>query len=147
MRDLSLRRAAYSSFGFFVLSLATLSVASANVVGAGTQNFNPTTSGLDFVTVQSSKTLKPGVFNLGFFGNYAVNSLPYFEGGNQSRSEFNDTLTSTDLSIGLGLTSRWDVGLSIPSVVDQSVETNGTYGDFGRRGRTETRLNTSRPHF
>ena len=41
----------------------------ANVTGSDAQNFNPTTNGLDFVTVQSSSTLEPGVFNFGVFLN------------------------------------------------------------------------------
>jgi hypothetical protein len=59
---------------FFAIS------ALANVIGTDLQNFNSTTNGLDFVTVQSSKTLDPGVLNLGLFFNYGVNTLPYFEG-------------------------------------------------------------------
>ena len=51
-------------------------IALGNVVGVDAQNFNATTSGLDFVTVQSSQTLAPCIFNLGLFGNYARNTLP-----------------------------------------------------------------------
>ena len=114
----------------------------ANVVGAGTQNFNPITDGLDYVTVHSTKTLKPGLFNLGLFANYAVNSLPYVDTSTQSRTHFNDTLTSTDVSLGVGLLPAWDVGISIPAVISQTFDNQGTYGNFTRNGRTETRLNT-----
>ena len=62
-----------------LLSLVACMRAQANVVGADTQNFNPTNDGLDFVTVHSSKTLSPGLLNLGVFVNYAVNSLPNYE--------------------------------------------------------------------
>ena len=62
------------------LILMTGARARANVVGADTQNFNPTNDGLDFVTVHSSETLTPGVINFGFFINYAVNSLPNYDG-------------------------------------------------------------------
>lgn len=58
--------------------------AHANVVGTDMQNFNTITSGLDFVTVESSETLRPGVVNLGLFFNYAVNTLPYFQTSPQS---------------------------------------------------------------
>ena len=60
-----------------LLIFAPLSVL-ANVVGVDTQNFNPTTSGLDFVTVHSSETLKPGYVNFGFYLNYAGNTLPNY---------------------------------------------------------------------
>src|SRR5690606_20770787 len=85
------------------------SQAFANVVGADTQNFNPTTSGLDFVTVHSSETLQPGILNFGLFFNYAVNSLPnYVKQGTQERFSFSDTLLSSDFNFGLGLAQNWD---------------------------------------
>ena len=118
------------------------STALANVIGAGTQNFNPTTDGLDYVTVQSSKTLEPGVFNLGGFFNYAVNSLPYVDSNVQTRTQLNDTLTSTDLSIGVGVLPFLDVGVSLPAVIAQTVEKrSGVRGDFAGTGNTEVRVN------
>ena len=116
--------------------------AMANVVGPDAQNFNPITSGLDFVTVQSSETLKPGIFNLGLFLNYAVNSLPYFE-TNQQKTQFNDTLLGLDLNAGVGLTPFWDVGISLPQILNQSVDdTNGARGEFAATGATEVRVNS-----
>ncbi|MFY7929368.1 MAG: hypothetical protein ACOVS5_10910, partial [Oligoflexus sp.] len=56
----------------WILSLLTLAsgdLARANITGSDLQNFNATTNGLDFVTVQSSETLGLGIFNLGFFSN------------------------------------------------------------------------------
>ena len=74
----------------------------ANVVGSDIQNFNPTTNGLDFVTVQSSETLTPGIFNFGFFLNYAVNTMPnYVDVNTSSRTDFEDSLTSGDLNFGV----------------------------------------------
>lgn len=125
--------------------LAWSSMAQANVVGADTQNFNPITSGLDFVTVQSSETLKPGIFNFGFFLNYAVNSLPNYEDVNtQSRTNFADSLTSADLNFGVGLMPNWDFGMSIPLVLNQRVDSDiSTFrGEYEETGMTEIRLNT-----
>ncbi len=117
--------------------------AKANVVGGDAQNFNPTTNGLDFVTVQSSETLKPGVINLGLFLNHAVNSLPYFDQGNGNRLNFTDSLTSFDFNAGVGLTKNWDVGFSLPQVLRQQVEDGtGSRGEFAATGITEFRVNT-----
>ena len=125
------------------LSLVLASVSRANIVGVGTQNFNPLTDGLDFVTVQSSKTLKPGIFNIGGFYNYAVNSLPYVDSAVQNRTQLNDTLSSSDLSIGLGVLSNLSVGMSLPAVLAQTVENRtGVRGDFSSTGSTEIRFNT-----
>lgn len=119
-------------------------LASANVVGTDMQNFNATTSGLDFVTVQSSKTLRPGIFNLGFFINHAINTLPYYEDSSpQGRTSFNDTVTGADLNAGVGLLRNWDIGISLPQVVYQSVrDQNGARGEFAQTGATEIRLNS-----
>lgn len=114
----------------------------ANVVGPDAQNFNPTTNGLDFVTVQSSETLKPGIFNFGLFLNYAVNSLPYFN-QTTTRLRFNDSLLGLDLNMGVGLMKGWDVGISLPHILTQSVEDQtGARGQFAEVGGTEVRFNT-----
>lgn len=127
----------------FAFSLP-LTSALANVVGTDMQNFNTTTSGLDFVTVQSSETLKPGVINLGLFFNYAVNTLPYFDQtAAQNRTNFNDTVLGADLNAGIGLTRNWDFGVSLPQVVNQTVkDQNGARGEFQQTGQTETRINS-----
>ncbi len=117
----------------------------ANVVGVDAQNFNPTSNGLDFVTVQSSETLEPGIINLGLFFNYSINTLPnYVNQTTQTRTEPQDELLSMDLSIGLGLTKDWDVGFTVPQVLAQSVDDNDSVfrGRFGNTGITEYRVNT-----
>lgn len=117
----------------------------ANVVGVDTQNFNPTTNGLDFVTVQSSETLKPGVLNFGLFLNYAVNSLPNYEDTvTQTRTDFRDSLLSADLNFGMGIMNNWDFGMSFPFLLSQSVDSDVTafHGEFAQNGLTEFRANT-----
>lgn len=132
-----------SRFGCVVALLFGAVTAKANVVGVDTQNFNPITSGLDYVTVHSSKTLEPGIFNLGVFLNYAVNSLPNYENvSNQTRTNVVDTLFSSDLNVGLGLTRNWDAGFSMPQVHAQSVDSDVFRGEFENTGITEFRMNT-----
>lgn len=129
-----------------ILSLVIFScyqVALANVVGVDTQNFNPITSGLDFVTVQSSETLEPGLVNFGFFLNYASNTLPSYDpNGSGSRTNSKDRLLSSDFNLGVGLMKNWDAGISFPSVVSQEVEAGVLKGVFERSGLTDIRLNT-----
>lgn len=130
-----------------ILAIALiLPQALANVVGSDAQNFNPTTNGLDFVTVQSSETLEPGIFNFGFFLNHAVNTLPYYPGSDQntpqSRTDFNDYFFASDLNVGLGLAPGWDVGISIPYLLDHRYEQDESVGHFSARGFTEIRVNT-----
>lgn len=125
----------------FILS----SVGHANVVGVDTQNFNPINDGLDFVTVHSSKTLRPGLLNIGFFLNYAVNSLPNYENTKtQSRTNFRDSLLSSDTNFALGLTRSWEVGLSMPVLLAQKVssDTSTVGGEFASTGITEYRMMT-----
>jgi outer membrane protein OmpA-like peptidoglycan-associated protein len=127
-----------------ILSLFLTAKSFANVVGADTQNFNPTTDGLDFVTVHSSETLQPGIFNLGLFLNYAVNTLPnYIDQTTQRRTKFSDTLLSSDLNFGVGLGADWDAGASFPQVLAQHVDSdNVPHGQFEQTGMTEVRLNS-----
>jgi outer membrane protein OmpA-like peptidoglycan-associated protein len=117
----------------------------ANVVGVDTQNFNPTTSGLDFVTVQSSETLQPGVVNFGAYLNYAINSLPNYEDKTtQNRTNFRDSLLSEDLNFGVGLMRNWDMGISFPAVLRQSFRSDiqSFHGEYESTGLTEIRANT-----
>ena len=127
-----------------IFFLFVISHASGNVVGTDAQNFNPITSGLDFLTVHSSETLKPGYINLGLFFNHAVNTLPYFDTGSAGdRGSFNDTLTGLDLNVGVGVLENWDVGLSLPQVLRQSVDDQtGPRGEFAATGNTEVRANS-----
>ena len=126
-----------------VLSGLLTPVSFANVIGSDMQNFNATTNGIDFVTVESSETLQPGFLNFGFFMNYAVNTLPYFETTNtiQTRTKFNDTLLGADLNLGYGVAKNFDLGLSLPQVVASSVKTKSWNGKFRDNGNTEVRAN------
>lgn len=117
----------------------------ANVVGVDAQNFNPTTSGLDFVTVHSSKTLAPGVLNFGLFFNYAINTLPNYQDTiTQERTQPKDSLTSMDINMGIGLLNNWDIGISLPQALSQTVDAESTvfHGQFEQTGLNEIRLNS-----
>ena len=128
-----------------ILVLATALFAAdgfANVTGSDLQNFNATTNGLDFVTVQSSETLAPGVFNLGLFGNYAVNTLPRYNDSAGRQPKTSDSITAADFNIGYGLANNWDIGISFPQVIAQEIQIDGARGEFGQKGLTEVRANT-----
>lgn len=116
-----------------------------NIVGNDTQNFNPTTNGLDFVTVQSSETLDPGIVNLGLFLNQARNTLPRLRDKttNEFPSHSSDRLLGMDLNAGVGVSENWDLGISLPQILDQKVDDKDSpRGQFSERGNTEIRLNT-----
>ena len=117
----------------------------ANICGTDYQNFNPTTNGLDFVTVQSSETLKPCIVNAGLFFNYAVNSLTYSQTLNANfpkGQKRKDRILGADLSVGIGLTERWDVGLSVPFMLNQTVQDDYYVSSFDQNGATEIKANT-----
>ena len=113
-----------------------------NVVGNDIQNFNSTTDGLDFVTVHSSETLEPGVFNLGLMYNHAVNSLPYIGEGEskQNRLKYNDTLSTLETNIGYGVTENFSAGVSIPRLMRQEIHGEGKRGEFSGPGITNIRV-------
>lgn len=136
--------------GWLLGALFSSHLAHANIVGTDYQNFNPISSGIDFVTVQSSETLKPCLCNLGVFINYAQNTLTYSEQfyslnsvvtdlrGRRSK----DSLTYADLNMGIGLGKNWDMGIAFPFVI--SARSDDPYGVsyFEKNGLTEVRLST-----
>ena len=111
------------------LSFTFVFSAQANVGGTDLQNFNPTINGLDFVTVHSTRTLKPYQMNFGAFLNYMTNSLPL----DKTRSGFKDTQKLTDpndlllysnLHFAVGVLSNWEMGFSIGSANSQAIKNN-----------------------
>ena len=131
---------------FFACILFFSTLASANVNGTHLQNFNPTVNGLDFVTVQSSKTISKNHFSLGIYFDYATNSLPFFKAAgapnNQKFSEPNDRLTTSHFSLGYGIFDNWDVGLNVPVVLSQDIDDSTQLGSFDDTGVTEFRLSS-----
>jgi len=132
-----------------ILWLATLAAfapaANANICGTDYQNFNPTTGGLDFVTVHSSETLRPCIINMGLFFNYAKNNVTYSQVLNpafakgQQRS---DKVLGADLSLGMGLTDKWDFGVNVPFVVEPWLDDDIYLSSFDQNGATEIKANT-----
>jgi outer membrane protein OmpA-like peptidoglycan-associated protein len=117
----------------------------ANICGTDYQTFNPTTSGLDFITVQSSETLKPCLMNFGLFLNYAKNSLTYsttLSPQVKAGEKADDSLLSADLSVGYGISKNWDVGISMPMLLSQQISNDIGVSSYERAGFTEIRLNT-----
>ncbi len=131
-------------FIFVALFQFLISTASANVIGTEYQNFNPTYSGLDFTTVQSSETLKPCLCNVGLFFNYAKNTLTYSDTYYQTNTDLkgqraNDYLVGADLNFGFGITHNWDIGVSLPFVVTAKNEDPYGVSYFDTFGLTEVR--------
>ena len=125
------KKSFYKNFLVF-LFLSFPFQALSNVRGTDIQNFNPTYNGLDFVTVHSGATLKPYELNVGWFVNYATNSLPYSTiSTNPNPQKFgdpNDSHIYSNFQIGIGILSNWDFGLSIGSVMSEKID--GRADDF-----------------
>lgn len=132
------------AFTTLTLLLTFSELSHANICGTDYQNFNPTTNGLDFVTVQSSETLRPCFLNFGLFFNYAANTLTYTRssGTALSGTKANDRTLGADLNMGFGITDRWDFGFSIPYVVSQETKDNVNVSFFNQTGITEFKINT-----
>lgn len=110
------------------------------------QNFNPVTNGLDFITVHSTQTLKPGQINLGAFSNYITNSLPYSTisvGSNtQSFGRPNDQILYSNLNFAIGLMDGWDLGLASGFTNLQNIEDSNFLFSYGDTGFNEVRINS-----
>jgi outer membrane protein OmpA-like peptidoglycan-associated protein len=134
--------------GFTIAMIMPLA-SQANVIGTEYQNFAPTYSGLDFLTVESSETIKPCMCSLGLFFNYAKNTLTYSDSyysasptQDLTGKRANDYLVGADLLLGMGLTKDWDFGLILPFVV--TAQNQDPYGVsyFDKFGLTEVRAMT-----
>ncbi len=130
----------------FVLFHFIIQLASANIGGSDLQNFNPNTNSLEFITVQSSRTLEPGLINMGTFLSYSINSLPYSALSatppNQKFSEPDDQLTYSHLQLGVGLMKGWDLGLSAGFILSQIIEDSPFLFSYGDTGINDIRLNS-----
>lgn len=143
MRDfLNMKRQTILLPALILLALFWPGHLQANVVGSDAQNFNPITSGLDFVTVHSSETLEPGILNLGLFINFARNTFPFYPVTTSRNRDFQDHYLGGDFNFGLGLIRNWDIGISFPMLLDQHVDDLSRTGYFGKTGLTEIRANT-----
>jgi len=121
--------------------------AQANITGSDLQNFNPSYTPGDNVTVHSAKTMGSGRLSLGLFANNAVNTLPYFneegEANIDQKKSFNNSVTGMEVAVSYGITSFWDISLAMPSYVAQTVENDDQlHGYFARLGITELRIAT-----
>ena len=96
------------------------SPALSNLRGTDIQNFYPTSSGLDFVTVHSARTLKSYELNFGGFFNYVTNSLSYSKLSPEPSSQ--NSILYSNVHFGVGLLPTWDVGLSIGSTNSQQID-------------------------
>ncbi len=110
----------------FIFLLSVPLATQANIVGVDGQNFAPLTSGLDFVTVNSTRTLKKGRLNLGLFGDYSSGNMPTYQGDEADV----DTIGNYHFHIGLGLLKRLDVGFSYDAVFTASVDEKKAWRGF-----------------
>ncbi len=118
--------------------------AHANFVGSEFELFNPTTRA-DYFTVHTSRILDPGQFNLGVVLDFSINSLPKVHNGAEiccdEREGYADLLIVSHFLFGVGLTDRWDIGLSMPVVIGQSNDENDKV-NFNVKGVLETHINS-----
>lgn len=123
-----------------VIAFLTASDARANFIGNDTSNFNPVPGGIDFVTVHSSETLASGIFNSGFFLNYAGNSLPpTIEMSGQVIGSSNSVLFS-DINLAYGISERLELGTSFSFLLNQAVDRTASGAQFSGTGLNEIRL-------
>ncbi len=122
-----------------------LNSAYANICGNDLQSFNPTYSGLDFITVHSSETLEPCKGSLGAFLNISRNNLSVTREVTSDLpegSELNDTLLYLDVSLGFGLVKDWDIGVNVSGLLYQDLGDVPDGLSFTSTGLTDLRFTT-----
>ncbi|MEZ4742597.1 MAG: OmpA family protein [Bdellovibrionota bacterium] len=130
-----------------VFTLVNATSSNANVVGTDLQNFNTTTNGIDYATVESSETLETGIINFGITVNHAINSLPVFidEETNQNKFNANDSLTTLEYNLGIGLYKNFEIGFSAGEIRRRKIDNPDIGGNFNVIGRTHFRY-TAKAH-
>ncbi len=130
--------------GFWLAALTfifTSQAGYANIVGSDLQSFNPTSDGLDFVTVQSVRVLSPGIYVIGGFVDYAYNTLPPALNSNLTKFSVTDRVLSSDLHIAVGLFHDFDLGMSLSSMLSGTIDNNLLQSYFLSTGVTDFRAN------
>lgn len=128
----------FSSKYFILILFFVSSISNANISGNPTENFNPVYSGKGFITVHSSDTVSKYHLNVGLFVDYAKETLPVYP--TVVDPNLGDSLIFSHLVFGFGLTEKWDLGLSIPNLLGQSVSSSQLRGQYAKTGLLEFRL-------
>ena len=130
--------------GSLVLEISTPG-AWANINGSDQQNFNPALTARDYVTVSGAQTLQKGQWSLGLTGDYAVNTLPYFEDqanldADDTSRDHNDQTTHMALGGAIGVMKNLELGLMATFMADQTARSQDFHGEFKEAGLTGLRL-------
>jgi outer membrane protein OmpA-like peptidoglycan-associated protein len=125
------------------LSLLFFSVATfANIIGSDLQSFNPTSDGLDFVTVQSARTLPAGQFVIGGFLDYGWNTLPTAEDQFLNKFSTTNRAFSSDVHGAIGLLPDWEIGFNVSSLLADSIDNQTLVNYYDHSGLLILRANT-----
>ena len=125
----------------FFLCVLFGSLASANIVGSDLENFNPTTDGLGYITVDAAETLPQGRFNFGAFLDYTYNVLPLFD-VDSSDAEPDDRILTSNIHLAYGLVDWWTLGVSITTLQDASTNAASFAAQFSNSGDEAIRLSS-----
>lgn len=122
--------------------LAFVPDARANITGSDFQSFNPTADGLDFVTVQSARTLRSGHYTFGAYLDQAYNTFPPALDLARNKFSPHTEILSSDLHFALGLLNNWDLGLSFSSVMSAKSDSNQLRSYFVSNGLVDIRAHS-----
>lgn len=93
------------------------SLAQANVLG-DMQTFAPSTDGLDFITVHTSRPLNKGFFAFGGHFSYARNHLLVFKDLNtQEKYDYKHRLGEFDFDMAYALTDKFSLTFAAPNLI------------------------------
>jgi len=106
-----------------VVVLGSENLALANILGVSYQGFFPTPDQADYVTVHSSESVRARKWRLNLFGFMSGNNLVAYDTTNtdQNTHDISDQLTSAALGLAYGITSRLELGLSLPMNINHYI--------------------------
>jgi len=110
--------------------------ASGNVIGSDFQLFNANFSGIDFLSVEPSRTLAPGQFAASGFFDVGTNLLPNVEIRDlvPSRTNIDDSIFSLQTLIGYGVVDHLELGVSLPMILAENSSSSNFRGEITSAG-------------
>ncbi len=100
----------------FALMLLWAVPAMAKPNNVDVMNFNPTTDGGKYITIQQSKTLYRWHFNVGMYTDYAYQPLEYADPTGARRRGIVDNVLTTNVQGAVGFTDWFSAGVNLPVV-------------------------------
>lgn len=121
---------------YTILCLVLVSaIADANVLGVSYQNFFPSPSQTDYITVHSTESIRAHKWRGHFYGSFSGNNLFAYDvpTTEQTQHSISDQLVAAQLGFAYGITSELEFGMGIPMNIAHTIDPESDRGYIAQR--------------